>query len=403
MAVNIATLAIKFVADTTGIKQGVGSVVSSIASGAAAIFGFYKAVNAFTTSADRIDRMSKVADRLGVSFSTIQDAALTAGLAGVGLDTLTDAIDKMSKNIGSGGLSLDKRLLQQADAIAAIKDPAEQAAKAMEIFGKAGAKLLPVLKGGRNAFREASEFIKRFNLGISDIEGKNVERMNDSWTKLEAIISGATDKIVVELAPAMGVFLDRTISKMDKLSTFGSNFGKVMEDILGDFVNWGELIKSVNFNLESTGLALVAIGNWGNQTPFEIMGWDKPGEATKATERAWAQQKEAEENSQRAWERFLSGTSKKQFLDEAAKRRAGIGEKKLGDFGGLETKFAPGSADRDSQAAAKIINAASGGGASGMTPGEKEMVKRQGDTNRALDAIQRAVVGHSVVLAVGNM
>src|SRR5678816_2653847 len=83
MAVNIATLAIKFVADTSGIKQGVASVVGSVLTGAAAFIGINKAISAFTTGAERIDKMSKVADRLGVSFNTIQDAGLTAKLAGI--------------------------------------------------------------------------------------------------------------------------------------------------------------------------------------------------------------------------------------------------------------------------------------------------------------------------------
>ncbi len=386
MAINIATLAIKFVADTTGIKSGVGGVVSSILTGAAAFIGINRAMATFTASAERIDKMSKVADRLGTSFETIQGMNLGAGLAGLGLDEVTDAIDKMSKKIGSGGMSLDKRFLQQAEAIAAIVDPAEQARAAMDLFGKSGAKLLPVLKQGGKAFKESAELITKFKLGISDIDAKNVERMNDSWTKLGAIISGTVDKIVAEMAPSMGAFLDRTIEQLGSMDRLWEGFGILTEDILTDFADFGELVDSIGFNLQQTGHALKAIGHWGDQTPMEIMGWMPPSDATRKMEREWELERKAGENSNKSWDNFWKGTAGKELSAEAAKRRA-EDRKKSGMFDGTETRLRGVGAAKDSQEAAKIINA----GTTNLTAAEKaaiESAKTERETKRVLEQIR---------------
>lgn len=363
MAVNIATLAIKFIADTTGIKSGVGSVVGSVLTGAAAIYGFHRAVAAFTGSADRIDHMSKVADRLGTSFETIQGAALGAKLAGLGLDDLTNAIDHMSKKIGSGGMSLDKRFLEQAEAIAAIKDPAEQAKQAMELFGKSGAKLLPVLKQGGKAFKDAADLIKRFNLGISDVEAKNVERMNDSWTKMGAILSGTIDKIVANVAPAMGAFLDHSIDQLSEMGDLLKDLGISWEGI-GDIAtkqasetaNLMDLWKSNVANWRMAGELLKAGMEFDN-SPEQKAHMDKAKEFAK--------------QGQDAFGRFWGDKSGMEIRDEAEARRHGADKKKPSTPGGTETRLRGVGADRDSQAAAKIINA----GTTNLTAAEKAAIE----------------------------
>jgi len=387
MAVNIATLAIKFVADTSGIKQGVSSVVSNVLTGAAAFIGINRAIAAFSSGAERIDKMSKVADRLGVSFKTIQGAALTGKLAGIELDTLTDAIDKMSKNIGSGGMSLDKRFLQQAEAIAAIKDPAQQAAKAMEIFGKSGAKLLPLLKQGGRAFKEASDLIERFDLGISDLDAKNVERMNDSWTKMGAIMSGTIDKIVAEMAPAMGAFLDHTIDQLAEVGMGWSGIGDIIALETQELANWMDLMRA------------------------NVEGWKSLGHTISGVfaggDRAMAQSEakaglESLRKGQEFLNRFWKGTAGMELRDAIDARKGGRGADKLGGFGGIETKFSP-SADRGSQAAAKIINSAGGSAMSEADKAAVEMVRKQAAANQALEAIRRAVTDRPIILALGSM
>lgn len=399
MAVNIATLAIKFVADTTGIKQGVASVVSNVLTGAAAFIGINKAINAFSSGAERIDKMSKVADRLGVSFNTIQNAALTGKLAGVELESLTDAIDKMSKNIGSGGMSLDKRFLEQADAIAAIKDPAMQAAKAMEIFGKSGAKLLPLLKGGKNAFREAADFIKRFDLAISDVDAKNVERMNDSWTKIGAVISGVTDKILSEMAPGMGAFLDHTIDQLETLGQVLRDFGITWEGIghnttlfFAEAANLSELWQA---NLKGWQM----VGNYFG-SGWEALGKDTPEERMKIGEEMHKRMEKLWNEGMDHIDAFFNDTAGKKIRDEAEKRKIG-GREKAGAFGGINTTFAPGSADRDSQAAAKIINSA--GTMSEADKKANEIAKNTAATKEAVEKVLKVFSGNVPVLALGGI
>lgn len=400
MAVNIATLAIKFVADTSGIKSGVGSVVNQVLTGAAAFLAINRGIAAFTSSAERIDKMSKVADRLGVSFNTIQDAALTAGLAGVELESLTDAIDKMSKNIGSGGMSLDKRFLEQADAIAAIVDPAEQARKAMEVFGKSGAKLLPLLKGGKNAFREAGDFIKRFNLGISDIEAHNVERMNDSWTKMGTIISGNVDKITAELAPAMGVFLDDMIDKLSQVGIEWNVVGDIATKFFAELANMMDLWNSFALDFSATLHDLTAgwlkfVDNIGTNSSTPERQEEIANHLLAKDVDRW--------QSQKLWNDFKNDASGMRIRDAAEARRLGGGKGKLGAFGGTETLLRGVGAAKDSQEAARIINS----GTTTLDAGQKaaiESAKTEREMKRVLEQVRDFWINRPpVVLGTGNI
>jgi len=345
MAVNIATLAIKFVADTTGIKSGVNGVVGSLgklitgaAIGAAAFGAVNKAIDAFSASAERIDSMSKVADRLGTSFETIQAAALGAKMAGLGLEDLTQAIDHMSKKIGSGGMSLDQRFLQQAEAIAAIKDPAEQARAAMDLFGKSGAKLLPLLKQGGKAFKEAADLIKRFDLGISDIDARNVEKMNDAWSKLNFILEATTDKIVARLSPAIEHLLNTAIDGTEKWSDKMRTLGVDPMTLLNQQIfNLTTALDRMNSEL------LLGAARWESMIKV-ASGFGVFGGAG-----AWLGAR----------------------LAEAGKPGGKGSSKKLGEFGGMETRLRGTGAAKDSQEAARIINA----GTTNLTAAEKAAIE----------------------------
>lgn len=432
MAVNIATLAIKFVADTFGVKkgtdevgksvQGLGSKISTgglsfmrfasgAIAGAAALTIVTKSIGAFMQSADRIDKMNKVADRMGLSFKSMQAIDLSAGLAGLEPDALADAFDKMSKNIGSGGMSLDKRFLEQAEAIAAIKDPAEQARKAMDVFGKSGAKLLPLLKSGGKAFREAADLIKRFDLGIDDLDARNVERMNDSWTKVGAIISGTTDKVVSRMAPSMGAFLDHTIDQLEKVGMLTRNWGMSWDKVeiettkfFGSVADSMLFLEGIMRSMEATKHQLFAVGNWGKQTPFEIMGWAKQGQAGKDMDK---QQGLAGMAAIKAAQKFGTANNNmgsNQIAREAMRRGMdGAGRGKLGEFGGLESKFGTG-ADRDSQEAAKIISAGVGPAnlEARLAAAAEKAAKDGAESRRRLESIDRALA-HPIILGIGSI
>ena len=113
---------------------------------------------------DMGDQIVKVADRTGLTTIEVQKLQYIAGQSGNSLDQMTGAINKLQVNLVRGndgavgavkalGINLAElkaanpyeQMEQIATAIAKVPNPATQSALAVQLFGRAGAELLPTL------------------------------------------------------------------------------------------------------------------------------------------------------------------------------------------------------------------------------------------------------------------
>jgi len=191
-------------------------------------------------TAEVIDQQSKLARKIGVSLADFQAIALAADLAGVSQDKAANAIQKMGISISAAaggnkkavaafqalGISLaDIKKLSPADQfrliaekLSALPTPAEQAAKAVGIFGKGGKDLLDLFANGAGAVKEAAEYAELFGLALSNEAGDNVEAMKDNFTLIGKAIEGFKTQIVAAFAPAVN---DQIVAVIDKIKELG--------------------------------------------------------------------------------------------------------------------------------------------------------------------------------------
>jgi len=196
-----------------------GQVAAGVKSAVSSLYGMGQA------SAEAIDKLSKLSARTGSTYESIAGLALAGDLAGVGVDTISNALTKAdrafvlaaegSKAAASAfervGLSVEdlqgksaaERFALIGDAIAALPTEAERAAAAIGLFGKSGAELLPLFADGADGIRQAMEMAEKFGLALNNVQGKNVEAMNDSWTLVQKAIEGVVTQITANLAPAV--------------------------------------------------------------------------------------------------------------------------------------------------------------------------------------------------------
>lgn len=175
--------------------------------------------------ADVIDKTSKMAARLGLTYGEFSGLSLAADLAGVSMDTVGAAITKADvafvraaegskqaraafEGIGLAvedlnGLSAAERFDAIVAAIAALPTEAQRAEAAVQLFGRAGAQLLPLFAGGAEGIAEARREAERFGLALTTAQGRDVEAMNDSFTRVKAAIEGVVQQVVAYLAPAV--------------------------------------------------------------------------------------------------------------------------------------------------------------------------------------------------------
>lgn len=175
--------------------------------------------------AEVVDQTSKLAARLGFTYGELAGLSLAGDLAGVSMDTIGAAVTRADvafvraaegsrtaaaafESIGLSidslqGMSAAERFDAIAAAIAALPTEAQRAEAAVQLFGRAGAQLLPLFAGGAEGIAAARAEAERFGLALTGMQGQNVEAMNDAFTRAQQAVAGVVQQVVAYLAPAI--------------------------------------------------------------------------------------------------------------------------------------------------------------------------------------------------------
>jgi len=219
------------------LKGAVGGFAAAIA-GSAIVGGLSAMVK---KTIDLGDELGKLSARTGVSQNALIGLRNAAALADVSNEGLAKSLTKLNVNLvktaegdktlasafkrlgvdvkGADGqvVSADKALKQIADRFADMPDGAQKAAAAVEIFGKSGADLIPMLNSG-------SESMEKFIFKLSDDFSARSELFNDTITELGFKTQGfgleLTDALLPALQSILEVFGDLFDSKQDWTALF---------------------------------------------------------------------------------------------------------------------------------------------------------------------------------------
>jgi hypothetical protein len=263
MSATIGKVAAVFTASTTGLTSGVNAAKASLngmsgtverihgkltmltAIEGAKLFGSIASaatdtarsmINMGNATAQMIDEQSKAAGKLGISLDAFVALSQAAELAGVSQDKVTGAVQKMGLALvaAEGGskkaqeafaalglsaselskMSPEKAFQVIAEEIAKLPTPAERTAAAIKIFGRAGKDLAPMFEGGAEAIRQATEEAELFGTALDTVSGKQVETMNDSFTRLGKAFEGFKVQVVAAFAPAVTAGVEKVISEL---------------------------------------------------------------------------------------------------------------------------------------------------------------------------------------------
>jgi hypothetical protein len=100
-------------------------------------------------------------------------------------------------------LPVDELLGTVADKIAAVKDPAQQTAMAVKIFGRSGQQLLPLLKEGSKGIAEFREEAIALGGGLDEHLIEHAEEFEHSMKRFEFAFIGVKNAIGNVLLPAL--------------------------------------------------------------------------------------------------------------------------------------------------------------------------------------------------------
>lgn len=130
-----------------------GAAIRSVMGGAIAAAGAYLSVRAFADGAKELGKLSDLAMKSGTSVEFLTSAATAFQVAGldVSAESLARSMAMMQKTMG------DKSFGDVIRGIAAIPDAAERAQAMMQVFGRGGLELMPLINGGQEAIDKFEE------------------------------------------------------------------------------------------------------------------------------------------------------------------------------------------------------------------------------------------------------
>ena len=219
-----------------------------MAIGGAITAAFVGATMNFAKTAEELANMSA---RTGIGVEELQRLVYAAKTSGSSLEGLETSVKRMQVAIASGSsafkdlsislaelktLSPDQQLKRILAAIAAIPDPAKRAAAAIEIFGREGTDLLPMLEGGAEGFNrltgEANVFSEDMIRNGAALQ-HSFEQLNDKFKEL------------------LG-----SLAQTDAFKNLIENFSRILEKVI-DFIKEHPVLVNAFFKV---GAAILIAG-----------------------------------------------------------------------------------------------------------------------------------------------
>lgn len=225
-----------FGVDSSELKKGENDLeafygkVKKIAGGIAGLFAVHEVVAFANEQAELLTHLEHTSAALGISTDKVQELRFASQAMGSDADNLLKLTGRMqvaqiAAAKGSGaqaeafraiGVSTrdtnghlkqaDELLLDVADGVSKIKDPAKAAAVATELFGRGGRTLLPFLKKGREGFAELAAEYKKLGGGVP----KAAIEAAEEYHKKQAGLTLSTGK----LASVVDVWLLPKLAKL---------------------------------------------------------------------------------------------------------------------------------------------------------------------------------------------
>lgn len=212
------------------------------------------------------EALEHVSQKTGISVATIQNWTVAMAQSGIGTDALTRGVKQLSEQIvqaripntqaaqtfselGLTASSVDGVIEQLADQFENMPDGAEKTRLAVQLFGKAGQDLIPILNSGSAGFRDSMEASRSLGAVLSQDTVKALSSADDAFDRLGVATSAATNQFAGLLAPAVGTVTDAFARGVGVVATF---FGALNEGSKGG-ENTIQFLKTLNPLIQKLG------------------------------------------------------------------------------------------------------------------------------------------------------
>jgi hypothetical protein len=225
------------------------------------------------SSIDAGDELSKMSQRVGISVETLSLWNPAAQQAGVSSEAFEKGLRKLSTTMvdaATGGedaaqtfravgvefknqdgtlRATDQVLLDLADRFKAMPDGAEKSALAVQIFGKAGAELIPFLNQGRDGINELAAEMQALGVQMSSETAAQAGNFNDALDKLKLATTSIGTQVMTAFLPA----LNEMALGMVESAKQGGTLRAILDGVV-------LVLKTLALGAATVGKAFVALG-----------------------------------------------------------------------------------------------------------------------------------------------
>jgi hypothetical protein len=173
--------------------------------GAGVVAPMLAAAKTFATVGSGLNDM---AARTGMGTNALSELGFAAQQTGASLGDVEIGVKRMQKAItaakdgplaGLKGMAPEQQFMAIAESLSAIQDPTSRAAKALEIFGRSGTSLIPMM-GDVKALRAEAV---RLGLSMGPEQAAAADALGDAWDSARASFKAVAVAIGSALAPML--------------------------------------------------------------------------------------------------------------------------------------------------------------------------------------------------------
>jgi undecaprenyl pyrophosphate synthase len=197
------------------LATGIGAIVSGVSAAAAAVMRFSSmgagiddVAKRTGASAEGLSQLKYAAEQSGATLEDVEKGMRKLGdvttQAANGSKSAQEALAKVGVTAEQlSTLSPEDRLLAIVQGLSQIADPAERASVAMDVLGKSGANLLPMMEDGAAGVAAMMAEAGALGLTLSGPQAEAAAAFDDAFAKLSATFSTFSKVVGSALAPVL--------------------------------------------------------------------------------------------------------------------------------------------------------------------------------------------------------
>jgi hypothetical protein len=254
-----------------GVKAALGGIVAGLS--VAAFSGWIKG------AIDAADAAQKLSQKTGLAVKDVAGMELAYKLAGSSSEAMVTSVARLSKGIADQNIALTALgiktktatgefrgtkdvLLDVADRFKSLPYGVQKTALAVELFGKAGADLIPLLNSGAAGIREMDAMAAKLGLTLDENTARRAEEFNDTLDLIGMGSQGVARGIAAQLLPTLtslaGSFLE-SMTSGDRLANTAAVLGSGLKILYSVAVGVVEVFSTVGKTIGAAAAQVIAI------------------------------------------------------------------------------------------------------------------------------------------------